>query len=96
MSFKALVNGKDTIVGADVELAKAIAEELGVKLELSSMSFDNVLSSLQTGKADMAISGLSATKERKNAYDSQIHTMKLRMLFLLNQVTLINSLQLTV
>lgn len=67
--FKALLNGKDTIVGADVELAKAIAEELGVKLELSSMSFDNVLSSLQTGKADMAISGLSATKERKNAYD---------------------------
>ena len=67
--FKALVNGKDTIVGADVELAKAIAEELGVKLELSSMSFDNVLSSLQTGKADIAISGLSATKERKNAYD---------------------------
>lgn len=67
--FKALVDGKDTIVGADVELAKAIADELGVKLELSSMSFDNVLSSLQTGKADMAISGLSATKERKNAYD---------------------------
>ena len=67
--FKALVNGKDTIVGADVELAKAIAEELGVKLELSSMSFDTVLSSLQTVKADMAISGLSATKERKNAYD---------------------------
>lgn len=67
--FKTLVNGKDTIVGADVELAKAIADELGVKLELSSMSFDNVLSSLQTGKADMAISGLSATKERKNAYD---------------------------
>lgn len=67
--FKALVNGKDTIVGADVELAKAIADELGVKLELSSMSFDNVLSNLQTGKADIAISGLSATKERKNAYD---------------------------
>lgn len=67
--FKTLVNGKDTIVGADVELAKAIADELGVKLELSSMSFDNVLSSLQTGKADIAISGLSATKERKNAYD---------------------------
>lgn len=67
--FKTLVNGKDTIVGADVELAKAIAAELGVKLELSSMSFDNVLSSLQTGKADIAISGLSATKERKNAYD---------------------------
>ena len=66
--FKALVNGKDTIVGADVELAKAIAEELGVKLELSSMSFDNVLSSLQTGKADMAISGLSATNDFSDPY----------------------------
>nr|WP_282917429.1 transporter substrate-binding domain-containing protein [Streptococcus canis] len=67
--FKALVNGKDTIVGADIQLAQAIADELGVKLELSSMSFDNVLSSLQTGKADMAISGLSYTKERAKVYD---------------------------
>ena len=67
--FKALVNGKDTVVGADIDLAKAIAKELGVKLELSSMSFDNVLSSLKTGKADIAISGLSYTKERAQAYD---------------------------
>jgi polar amino acid transport system substrate-binding protein len=67
--FKALVDGKDTVVGADVELAQAIADELGVKLELSTMSFDNVLSSLQTGKADMAISGLSYTEERAKIYD---------------------------
>ena len=33
------------------------------------MSFDNVLSSLQTGKADMAISGLSPTEARKKVYD---------------------------
>lgn len=66
--FKALVNGKDTIVGADIQLAQAIADELGVKLELSPMSFDNVLSSLQTGKADLAISGLSYTKRAK-VYD---------------------------
>lgn len=67
--FKALVDGKDTIVGADIELAQAIADELGVKLELSAMNFDNVLSSLQTGKADIAISGLSYTKERAKVYD---------------------------
>lgn len=67
--FKALVDGKDTIVGADIELAQAIADELGVKLELSSMNFDNVLSSLQTGKADMAISGLSYTADRAKVYD---------------------------
>lgn len=67
--FKALVDGKDTIVGADVQLAQAIADELGVELELSPMSFDNVLLSLKSGKADMAISGLSYTQERAKAYD---------------------------
>lgn len=67
--FKALVDGKDTIVGADVELAQAIADELGVELELSPMSFDNVLLSLKSGKADLAISGLSYTQERAKVYD---------------------------
>ena len=67
--FKTLVNGKDTIVGADVEIAKAIAKELGVKVEFSAMSFNNVLSSVQSGKADLGISGISATKERQKVYD---------------------------
>lgn len=67
--FKTLVDGKDKVVGADISLAQDIADELGVKLEVSTMSFDNVLASLKTGKADIAISGLSVTKERQKAYD---------------------------
>ena len=67
--FKSLINGKDTLVGADVELAKAIGEKLGVKVEFSVMSFDNVLASVQSGKADIAIAGISVTDERKKAYD---------------------------
>lgn len=67
--FKTLEKGKDTIVGSDVQLAQAIADELGVTLEISPMSFDNVLSSVQTGKADMAISGISYTKECSKVYD---------------------------
>ncbi|MBM9832406.1 transporter substrate-binding domain-containing protein, partial [Enterococcus faecalis] len=67
--FETLVDGKNTIVGSDVQLAQAIADELGVDLELSPMSFDNVLGSLQSGKADMAISGISATAERAKVYD---------------------------
>ena len=67
--FKTFVDGKDTIVGADVEIAKAIGEELGVKVKFSSMSFNNVLASLQSGKAGVAISGISATPERKKAYN---------------------------
>lgn len=67
--FRALVDGKDTVVGSDIDLAKAIADELGVELELSTMNFDNVLSSLQNGKADIAISGLSYTEDRAKVYD---------------------------
>ncbi|MFS1663878.1 transporter substrate-binding domain-containing protein [Streptococcus sp. zg-JUN1979] len=67
--FKTLVNGKDTVVGADVDIANAVGEALGVKVKFLSMSFDNVLSSLQSGKADIAVSGISATKERQKAYD---------------------------
>ena len=41
--FQSLVDGKNQVVGADIDMAQAIADELGVKLEISSMSFDNVL-----------------------------------------------------
>lgn len=70
--FKTLVDGKDTLVGADIELAKAIGEELGVDVEFSTMSFDNVLNSVQNGKADIAISGISATEERAKVYDFSV------------------------
>ncbi|MBM7642415.1 transporter substrate-binding domain-containing protein [Streptococcus loxodontisalivarius] len=66
--FKALVDGKDTVVGADIQLAQAIADKIGVELEVSTMSFNNVLSSVKSGKADLAISGLSVTEERKKAF----------------------------
>lgn len=66
--FRSLVNGKSKIVGADIELAQDIADELGVELSLSPMSFNNVLASVKSGKADLAISGISYTKERANVY----------------------------
>ena len=67
-----MVDGKNQIVGSDVELAKAIAKELGVEVEFSPMSFDNVLASLDSGKADLAISGISKTEERSQVYDFSI------------------------
>lgn len=67
--FKALVDGKDKVVGSDVELAQNIADELGVTLEISTMNFENVLASLQSRKADIAISGLSYSKERAKVFD---------------------------
>ena len=67
--FKTIQDGKDTIAGADIEIAKAIGDELGVKVKFSEMSFDNVLANVQSGKADIAISGISATEERQKIFD---------------------------
>ncbi|HEM6059302.1 transporter substrate-binding domain-containing protein [Streptococcus suis] len=67
--FQALVDGKNEVVGADIMLAQKIADELEVNLEVSAMSFDNVLSSVQNGKADIAIAGLSYSEERAKVFD---------------------------
>ncbi|MGT2682593.1 transporter substrate-binding domain-containing protein [Streptococcus porci] len=68
-AFKTLVDGKNTIVGSDVDMVKKIAEGLGVEVELKEMSFDNVLVAVQSGKADIGISGISITKERQKNFE---------------------------
>ncbi|MHC5217905.1 transporter substrate-binding domain-containing protein [Enterococcus sp. LJL128] len=67
--FKTLVDGKDTIVGSDIEMVKAIGDKLGVKVEFMDMQFDAVLVALQQNKVDIAVSGISATAERKESFD---------------------------
>lgn len=49
--FKTLIDGKDTLAGADIELGNAIADALGVDTDFSVMSFNNVLASVTSGKA---------------------------------------------
>src|SRR3712207_6124472 len=43
-------NGKGEVVGADIDLAKKIASELDVKLEIKAMEFDSILGALQGNK----------------------------------------------
>src|SRR5574341_2015283 len=64
-----LKDGKNEIVGSDVDLANEIGKALGVKVKIQAMDFNNVLASVTSGKADIAISGISADEERKKAYD---------------------------
>ena len=60
--------GDDQYVGYDVLLAKYIANHLGKKLVIKPMSFDAVMTAVQTGNADMGISGFSWTAERAENY----------------------------
>lgn len=53
------------IEGIDVETAQAIAEKLGLELQIDDMDFDAALLSVQQGKADIAMAGITVTDERK-------------------------------
>ena len=55
----------DTIVGIDVEIAQAIADKLGLKLEVTDIAFDSIIPGIQTGKYDMGMAGMTVTDERK-------------------------------
>lgn len=62
--FHVMVDGKDTIVGYDVEIAKYIAMKLGVELEIKDMEFNNLLGGLSTGMLDIVIAGMVPKPDR--------------------------------
>lgn len=70
--FPANVDGKKEIVGTDVDIAKAVADSLGVKLKIMELDFNNLLPAMQTGKLDMVLAGVSATKERQKNADFSV------------------------
>ena len=61
--------GQDMYVGFDVTLAKYIADELGLTLEIMPMSFDACQTAVYTGAVDMSISGYSWTEDREANYN---------------------------
>lgn len=57
------------IVGIDAEIAKAIADELGMELEIEDIAFDSIIPEITTGKADMGLAGMTVTEDRKQSVD---------------------------
>ena len=57
------------IEGIDVDTAKAIAGKLGLELQIDDMDFDAALLSVQQGKADIVMAGVTVTDERKAVMD---------------------------
>ena len=61
--------GQDQYVGFDIMLAKYIASELGLELEIKPMSFDACLAAVQSGKVDMSLSGFSWKEDRAQNFE---------------------------
>jgi len=53
------------VVGFDVEVGAAIGRELGVKVRWLNMEWAGVLGSLESGKCDLVMAGVTITEERK-------------------------------
>lgn len=62
------IPGTET-AGVDIEIAKAIAEKLGVELDIQSAEFDGIVTSIASGKGDIALSGITITEDRQKQVD---------------------------
>ena len=54
----------DEIVGIDPEIAAAIAEELGMELQIKDVEFDSIVAGVASGKYDMGMAGMTVDPER--------------------------------
>lgn len=57
------------IVGIDAEIVKAIGEKLGYEVVIEDMNFDSIISAVASGKADLAMAGLTVSEERLQSVD---------------------------
>ena len=55
--------------GIDIEVAAAIADKLGLELQIDDMDFDAALLAAQNGKSDMVMAGVTVTDERQKVMD---------------------------
>lgn len=67
--FVDITSANQDVIGIDIELAQAVADELGVELVVQDMTFSSLLSSIPAHKIDLAIAGISPTDERKETMD---------------------------
>lgn len=58
----------DELVGFDVEVAKAIAEKLGVKATFVEGPWDGLLAGVDAGRYDLVVNGVEITDERSEKY----------------------------
>ncbi|MDO4633347.1 MAG: transporter substrate-binding domain-containing protein [Eubacteriales bacterium] len=84
----------DQLVGYDVEVAKAIADKLGVEVEYVEGEWDGLLAGLASGRYDIMVNGVDITDERKESYDFSIpYAYNRTAVITTNDNTEINSLE---
>lgn len=57
----------DKIVGIDIDFAQAISDKLKMELVIEDMEFDTIISSVQSGKSDIGMAGISISPDREKS-----------------------------
>lgn len=67
--FHDTIDGEDVIMGVDADVARAICDYLGKELVIEDMSFDSIITAVQSGKADVGFAGMTVTEDRLKSVD---------------------------
>lgn len=67
--FESIADSTEDYVGIDIDIANYIAEKMGVELQIQDMQFSALVNTMQSGRADLIISGISPTEERLEVLD---------------------------
>lgn len=59
----------DKIVGIDPDIMQAVCDKLGMELKIDDMKFDSIISSIESGKADVGVAGMTVTEDRLQSVD---------------------------
>lgn len=86
------VSPEGELVGFDVDIAKALCEQMNVKCELVQTSWDGLIPALKTEKIDAIVASMSATDERKKSVDftHKYYSSNGRLLLKADQASAIN------
>ncbi len=73
------------VKGIDMDIAQAIADALGVELEVQNMDFDGALLAVQQGKVDIVAAGVSVSEEREEVMDFSVKYVDSKDVILVNK-----------
>lgn len=87
------VDDKGNIVGFDIDLVTAIAEKIGVKVEVMGMGFDSIIIAVKNGQLDIGMSSFSVNEERKASIDFSVPYMVSSQVVLVGKDSSIKSVE---
>ncbi len=65
--YEYIENGE--FIGIDMDMARAISDILGMELQIEDIEFDSIINAVQSGKADIGVSGMTVTEDRLKSID---------------------------